>query len=64
MIYETQDMRTAENLLSVYDVDYVYVGPRERGVYGDGELGKFDAFMDRVYDEGTVVIYRVRGAGR
>ncbi len=59
MIYETQDIRTAENLLSVYDVDYVYVGPRERRTYGSGGLAKFDEFMVRVFSNDDVVIYRI-----
>ena len=64
MIYETQDIRTAENLLSVYDVDYVYVGPRERRTYGTGGLAKFDEFMVRVFSNDDVVIYRIPEMGR
>ena len=63
-IYETQDVRTAENLLSVYDVDYVYVGPRERRTYGTRGLAKFDEFMVRVFSNDDVVIYRIPGADR
>ena len=63
-IYETQDIRTAENLLSVYDVDYVYVGPRERRTYGTGGLAKFDEFMVRVFSSNEVVIYRIQEAVR
>lgn len=59
MVYETQDIRTAENLLSVYNVDYVYVGPRERRTYGTGGLAKFDEFMVRVFSNDDVVIYRI-----
>lgn len=63
LIYEAPDAETAKNLLRHYDVDYVYVGPRERRTYGTDGLGKFDEFMVRVFFNDTVVIYHLPEAG-
>ena len=56
-IYQTQDAAVAKTLLDRYDVDYVYVGPRERAAYGTDGLGKFDSFMTTVFDKDDVIIY-------
>lgn len=61
LIYTTQDAAEAQRLLTLYDVQYVYVGHRERERYGIDGLPKFDTFMDAVFTEGDVVIYRTRG---
>ena len=59
-IYQTSDVEEAGNLLARYDVDYVYVGPRERTQYGEDGLAKFDRFMATVFSDDDVVIYQVR----
>ena len=59
-IYETRDPLEARNLLAKYDVDYVYVGPRERSKHGEDGLAKFPDFMDSVFSQDNVEIYRVR----
>jgi uncharacterized membrane protein len=59
-IYQTQDIEEARNLLAKYNVDYVYVGPREREKYGTEGLNKFSIFMDIVFSQGDVIIYRIR----
>ena len=59
-IYETTDPLEARNLLAKYDVDYVYLGPRERNKHGDAGLEKFPEFMDTVFSQDNVEIYRVR----
>ena len=59
-IYQTQETDEARNLLQGYSVDYVYVGPREREKYGTEGLAKFSTFMDTVFSQGDVAIYRVR----
>jgi YYY domain-containing protein len=52
-------------LLSRYDVTYVYVGDLERAFYPEEGLRKFDEMvgrdLDLVYDQDGVKIYRVRG---
>ena len=58
-IYQTLDVDEAKTLLAKYGVDYVYVGPRETSKYGADGLEKFSDFMERVYDEGGVVVYRM-----
>ena len=57
-IYETVDTTEAVSLLDKYDVDYVYVGQRERNKYGENGLAKFAEFMTAVFTEGNVVIYK------
>ena len=52
-------MDQAKNLLAKYRVDYVYVGNREREQYGEEGLGKFSEFMDTVFDDGGITIYRM-----
>ena len=59
-IYSTVDTEEAKALLSKYDVDYVYVGHRERGKYDVVGLDKFVEFMDVWFSEGDVVVYRAR----
>ena len=59
-IYESPSSDVAANLLRKYDVDFVYVGPRERSRYNNEGLAKFDSFMDQVFESNGVVIYGVR----
>ena len=59
-IYQTLDSQEAQNLLAKYDVDYVYIGPRERSQYDGPGLDKFADFMDVVFQQDDVAIYAVR----
>ena len=58
-IYQTEDADVARNLLTRYDVEYVYVGSRERDKYGDAGLAKFGSFMDNVFSQDGVDIYKI-----
>ncbi len=58
-IYKTRDAQEAKDLLARYDVDYVYVGTREREKYGEDGLSKFSSFMGVVFNEGAVTLYRM-----
>ena len=58
-IYTTLDPAEAQLILYKYDIDYVYVGQREREKYGVDGLAKFEGIADAVFSEGDVVIYRV-----
>jgi YYY domain-containing protein len=62
-IYTTTDPAEAERLLEQYDAEYVYVGWLEREKYGDAGLAKFDDFMDVVFQNSEVTIYKVRDNG-
>ena len=44
--------------LDRYDVEYVYVGPRERATYGTEGLSKFASFMETVFSQDDVEIFR------
>jgi uncharacterized membrane protein len=59
-IYQTQDVEQAKDLLAKYRVDYVYVGPRERQKYGQEGLSKFPSFMETLFDQDGVAVYRLR----
>ena len=59
-IYQTSDFEEARALLDKYDVDYVYVGPRERNKYGGPGLDKFPERMDTLFQWNDVAIYGMR----
>lgn len=59
-IYRTLDPLAAQELLDKYGVTYVYVGPVERSQYDSRGLEKFRTFMDIVYQQGNVTIYKAR----
>ena len=58
-IYTTLDAAEAQLILYKYDIDFVYVGQRERDKYGVDGLAKFEDIADAVFREGDVVVYRV-----
>jgi uncharacterized membrane protein len=58
--YKTRDPAEARALLDEYDVEYVYVGPLERQQYGQLETDKFAEFMDVVFQNQEVTIYKIR----
>ena len=62
-IYTTEDAEVARRLLDKYGVDYVYFGERERQAYGEAGQAKFGEFMDAVFRQGSVTVYR-RGGWR
>jgi len=59
-IYQGLDPKETYALLDKYNVNYVYVGPRERRKYGISGLEKFETFMIKVFDADTVAIYKIR----
>jgi len=56
-LYETTNWDEAADLLDKYGIDYVYVGPLEVSTYPRLNEDKFDAFMDKIFDNGMVRIY-------
>ncbi len=59
-IYSTSDPERAKILMSRYDVDYVYVGPREILNHDGPGLQKFPEFMDTIFQQDNVTIYKLR----
>jgi YYY domain-containing protein len=69
-LYSTTDTAVAQRLMSQYGIEYVYVGRWERDadarqrarqiVYPPAALAKFDTFMDPVFRQGQVAIYKRR----
>lgn len=61
-IYQTASTAEALSLLKKYHATYVYVGPLEREAYKNDATGltKFRLFMDVVYQNPGVTIYKMR----
>jgi YYY domain-containing protein len=57
-LYNTTSVNEARALLDKYGITYVYVGPSERSQYDPRGLDKFAQFMEVVYDQGAVTIYK------
>jgi uncharacterized membrane protein len=62
--YDTLDIQRALEIIELYKVRYVYVGPYERLYYSPRGLAKFaemeaGGWLDLVYNEGGVKIYEV-----
>jgi YYY domain-containing protein len=57
-LYETANWDEAKQILSLYDIRYVYVGTQERSIYHVNEL-KFQTYLKPVFQQGQVVIYQV-----
>ena len=62
-LYNTPVVGEAQLFMDKYDIEYVYVGRLERELYNFDGLVKFREFMDVVFDNGGVTIYRVREIG-
>ena len=58
-IYNTLDIEQALTLLDKYGISYVYVGPLERSEYDPRGLDKFGRFMETVYQNDGVTIYKI-----
>jgi uncharacterized membrane protein len=58
-IYQSTNVQATRALLMNYGIDYVYVGRLERQKYGVSPtvMQTFDTLMDRVFEQGQVIIY-------
>ncbi len=56
-LYTSEDLAEVEALLDKYEIEYVYVGPTERGRYPVAGLDKFAQMMGVLYEVGNVTIY-------
>jgi YYY domain-containing protein len=59
-IYSSGDEAAVQPLLEKYHVRYVYVGPTERDVYGEGGLGLFDSIATVAFQQGQIIIYEFK----
>ena len=62
-LYETTSWEEAAELLDRYEIQYIYVGPLELSTYARLNEGKFETFMNKIYDNGVVRIYSRGSAG-
>jgi len=60
LIYQSDDIAQVQELLAKYNITFVYVGGLERSSYGDDAGVNFANYMDVVFQNGGVTIYRVR----
>jgi len=58
-IYRTPNIERAEQLIDVYGIEYIVVGPRERDVNysSPGGIEKFRRHFDPVFTDGSYTIY-------
>ena len=56
-IYTSQDPGEVRRLLEKYEVRYVYVGKREREIYGAPSLENYKDFLKTVFHQDDVVVY-------
>ena len=59
LAYTTSSPGEAREILEKYDVEYVYVGHMEAETYGTAGLAKFSTFMEVVFRNDSVTIYRM-----
>ena len=57
-IYKSTDWDSVRQLLKSYRVDYVFIGYRERQLYGEPGLEKFNSHLHLVFEQGNVQIFR------
>jgi uncharacterized membrane protein len=58
----------AQTIINQYDIQYIVIGNLERSTYIPGSSncpsglseGKFDLYLDRVFQQGSVTIYKVK----
>ena len=63
-IYQSSDQDAVRLLLENYGVRYIYLGDRERTVYGNGSgshFSGFDGLLRTAFEQSSVVIYEVVG---
>ncbi len=63
LLYKTTNLNAAINLLSKYDIRYVYIGRIERNRYPAEGLAKFSKLGELVYSDEPVEIWKVENAG-
>lgn len=59
-IYTSTSRFTVIALMRRYNARYLYVGPYEYKKYGDAQLDRYSAFMQPVYSNDGVTIYKVK----
>ncbi|OGT27838.1 MAG: hypothetical protein A2Z17_00440 [Gammaproteobacteria bacterium RBG_16_66_13] len=60
-LYLTREWEEARTILDQYGIDFVYIGPLERGTYSPVQTRKFDIYMEKIYETDDVVLYARAG---
>jgi len=62
-IYKTKNKKKIHQLLSKYNISYIYIGPLEREEFTEKELKGFEketTIFEKAFKKGNTVIYRVK----
>lgn len=59
-LYETQNLEEAKNVISKYNVKYIFVGTLEKEKYPQLNTDKFKSLGNVVFQQGNTNIYRVK----
>ena len=62
-LYQSTDWPETRAILETYGIRYVYVGELERSAYRPIFESKFDAFLERVFQNEAVAIYAMPEGG-
>jgi len=62
-LYQSTDWPETRAILETYGIRYVYVGELERSAYRPIFEGKFEAFLEHVYQNEAVAIYAMPEGG-
>ena len=60
MLYTSTDTDEVRSVIQKYNVSYVFLGPVERETYSELAVAELDELFEPVFEQGDVVIYRVR----
>jgi uncharacterized membrane protein len=60
-LYTSNDWAITQAILQKYDIQYIYVGQMEYGLYGSIALENFDRNLAKIYEANGVIIYEYKG---
>jgi uncharacterized membrane protein len=63
ILYSTRSWQEAKGIVDQYGINYVYVGSLERSAYQPFDERKFLAFMEVIFQNDGVTIYKVKDNG-
>jgi uncharacterized membrane protein len=58
-IYTTEDKSVFIDLIKKYNVEYIYLGEKEREKYTQIAKNKIESFSDIIYEKNNTIIYKI-----